>query len=1254
MGKLRILETYKSTLQMFIANAAFPLPSAPSTQQRFFSFPYSQVSRFVGRQRILSEFTEYLEEARDLQSTCKTAVLHGMGGQGKTQIALEYCRRAQNSGAFAFICWIDASSESALIRSFGTATEKLTKNSVAFPDNNSRVSYLREFLRRSNDRWALVFDNYDRPDGFRNIASYFPPCHNGVLIITTRHAEVVRLGKGIAVDGMKENEAVELFLERCRLETTRDDQAQAAAVVKCLGYLPLAIDQAGSYVSSRRIPLESFQEHYDRRKDVILKHTPLLWDYHKKVSNDQITSLMTTFTTWEMSLQQISPDVDADSIVHFLTLSAFLDSRSVGQSLFSAFLTWLPQDAHWTSIFLTQNQWDEFKYQDLLALLRGLSLIQDIQFRSREAHFSLHPLVKEWLRLRCPSADSTGYYQEAMQLVSVSIENSYEDETSFEVRSNLVAHADACMTDQNQTLTSASGLKSQLLEDITNSFASLYNSHGRYDDAGALYSLLLRSQERTGKTERWQTAMNLANTMRNLGRYELAAEVTRKVFEERKEYLGSSHLDTLRALEGLALTHCLQEKYDQASEEYQHILKEREAQLGISDLETVRALECVANCLRYKCQYSEAEAFYGWAMQIRARVEEHPGICAYSCMEGLAIIYRHQARLDEAIHLYRLVLHYFRTVLGACHPQFVQTILNLSIAYIHAEKIDVAGNMAEQALEGFRCLFGLDHPDTKRAAEQVARIQTMKINMSNRSLPHHGLQMQQQQRAPCFELTESRRTNPQWELSSLKRSIIQDGFGMDSMSMVPQKLFKVERGKYQHRFASTGQTYNDTKKTMHEGRNNRWKHNDLFQTLSVPDIGKTGPIISPNVSGVGSGPPLPLMDEEGRQQVQAAVSNSNFGHQLIMNSLKRSQKNIMDLFTACGAEYGAFIDFLLAHYQLGPDMKDYVGNTQLSRAAKHGHVNVVTYLLSRRDVAADSRNRQSCTPLMLACQSNHIEVMRLFLHRDDVDVNTRDSHGQTPLIHMAKSNQAEAFKVLLESKSVDINAQDNTGQTSLKWRAEHGNEELVCILLDMGAQHKKTTDGYNITPLSQAVVRRHFNIVNLIALQGIANPEKTNQAFLVAVQRADTNIARLLLDTGIVDINRKYRFWGTPLTIAAAGHQTATITLLLERGADPSIANAEGRTPLNESCKQGSTSIVKLLLDHSTAQIDVVDNHGKSPLHYAVEFGFQWTVRLLLNAGAKIDMERLEASRPKWVETGGREALLNLVREAFKERQEQT
>jgi hypothetical protein len=109
----------------------------------------------------------------------------------------------------------------------------------------------------------MVFDNYDQPSELRNITTYFPQGETGSILFISQHTDSERLGTTIRVMQMTENEGLELLLRQSKLKSNDGNAAEGRKVIRKLGYLPLAIDQAGAYISTRKLPLQLFAKHYD-------------------------------------------------------------------------------------------------------------------------------------------------------------------------------------------------------------------------------------------------------------------------------------------------------------------------------------------------------------------------------------------------------------------------------------------------------------------------------------------------------------------------------------------------------------------------------------------------------------------------------------------------------------------------------------------------------------------------------------------------------------------------------------------------------------------------------------------------------------------------------------------------------------------------------------------------------------------------------------------------------------------------------
>jgi hypothetical protein len=334
-------------------------------------------------------------------------VLTGVGGQGKTQIALEYCRKSV--ATYHGIFWIDATSKVSAMRCFDRLAKLLGKPGQDFADSEEKLSFVKDTLRLWPEPWLLVFDNYDMPEMF-SVSSFFPVAHGAgqsAILVTSRRLSAARLGSSIKVQGLTNEEALELLQSHSpQSDMSDEDVIEGRKIVQMLGHMALAIDQAAAYISVRQLPLRLFIDQYEKRKADLLKYTPVNeWEYKRETESDNeggaLNQNLSVFTTWEMSLDQMSSDYqNRQYIEDFLTQAAFLEFSSISETLFRIVI----QDRDlvapdWTSLFLHQGQWDSLKFEGVVEGLLNLSLIQSVQTTAKEVKFALHPLVK--VRFKC-------------------------------------------------------------------------------------------------------------------------------------------------------------------------------------------------------------------------------------------------------------------------------------------------------------------------------------------------------------------------------------------------------------------------------------------------------------------------------------------------------------------------------------------------------------------------------------------------------------------------------------------------------------------------------------------------------------------------------------------------------------------------------------------------------------------------------------------------------------------------------------
>ncbi|KAL4745854.1 hypothetical protein BDW72DRAFT_186006 [Aspergillus terricola var. indicus] len=189
--------------------------------------PYIASELFIGRSKELNQISEILQPL-DIQEQ-QRLVLGGMGGIGKTQLAIAYARSCHQT--YDSVFWLNAESEATLRDSFLLIAKQIFR--VQQPDKlqaEAAVIHTCQWLSDTrNTRWLLIFDNYDDPNTFK-IKKYFPFASHGVVLITTRQPNLVA-GKKIQIRPIQDVEDSLMILHsRSKRESTR------TGMVYCLSY----------------------------------------------------------------------------------------------------------------------------------------------------------------------------------------------------------------------------------------------------------------------------------------------------------------------------------------------------------------------------------------------------------------------------------------------------------------------------------------------------------------------------------------------------------------------------------------------------------------------------------------------------------------------------------------------------------------------------------------------------------------------------------------------------------------------------------------------------------------------------------------------------------------------------------------------------------------------------------------------------------------------------------------------------------
>jgi Cdc6-like AAA superfamily ATPase len=145
-------------------------PIVEAKLSEYSTIPKQRVKDFFGRDEQLNQITSYFS-SRDVNRP-RICILRALGGQGKSQIALEYCQ--QMNTVYRGLFWVNASSESTATQSYISIAQELDASAVGLLSDAEKVKFVLQTLAHWEERWVMVFDNCDDPKAFPRISEFIP------------------------------------------------------------------------------------------------------------------------------------------------------------------------------------------------------------------------------------------------------------------------------------------------------------------------------------------------------------------------------------------------------------------------------------------------------------------------------------------------------------------------------------------------------------------------------------------------------------------------------------------------------------------------------------------------------------------------------------------------------------------------------------------------------------------------------------------------------------------------------------------------------------------------------------------------------------------------------------------------------------------------------------------------------------------------------------------------------------------------
>ena len=253
-----VAQVFLSAVRKALIKAA----AMPAHQPR--NLPFASLGDlFKGREAALEELRAALAGAKGVAVAGRA--LHGLGGIGKTRLAIEYAwAREADYSALLFVRADDAAALNAGLAALAGASVLDLPEKEAREDEAKIVAVLHWL--EANPTWLLILDNVDDREAVAATANLMPRLKGGHVIVTGRAANFPPTLRTFELDALDEGAATQFLLERTaeKREAAKDDAAQAGALARELGGLALGLEQAGAHIATERIGLRPLSQALER------------------------------------------------------------------------------------------------------------------------------------------------------------------------------------------------------------------------------------------------------------------------------------------------------------------------------------------------------------------------------------------------------------------------------------------------------------------------------------------------------------------------------------------------------------------------------------------------------------------------------------------------------------------------------------------------------------------------------------------------------------------------------------------------------------------------------------------------------------------------------------------------------------------------------------------------------------------------------------------------------------------------------
>ncbi|KAN0070700.1 hypothetical protein V8E54_010865 [Elaphomyces granulatus] len=664
-----------------------------TSQNGCWMVPFNRNPRFLGRHNEIVELEQKILSNKD---QVRKMAITGLGGVGKTQIALEIAYQVRDRKPECSIFWIPSTSIEMVEQAYMSIGKHLGLQAVTPAEMKMQVK--AHLSSEKAGPWLLIVDNVDdrsiwlTSDGSSPVLNtYLPQSKYGFVLFTSRNQQLATKLVGpdvINICQMDDKMATDLLRASLIDKNLVNDHQTTTQLLHQLSCLPLAITQVASYINETGTSVATYLSLLQSQENVMVEL--LSQDFEDEWRYAGINNSVAV--TWLISFKQIQRLNPLAS--DYLLFMSCIDPRDIPLSL-------LPSDS------------SKVKQQNALGLLKAYSFITgQADGQTVSLHRLVHVATRNWLRNGEMLEQWTVNTGKRLR----DIFPSHEHKNRILWREYLPHALFILRSEEFQN-------DKQEREDLVQRVAKCLSSDGRYDQAGALFKEVLenKSKRLTNDDEEMLDSMAwMALAYERQGRWTEAEKLFVQVVQTMKTVLGPDHLDTLTSMNNLASTYLDQGRWTEAEKLHVQVMETRKTVLGPEHPDTLTSINNLAVNYGDQGRWTKAETLQMQVMQTRKTVlgPEHPSTLI--SMNSLAYTYRKQGRWTEAEKLQVQVIETSKTVLGPEHPDTLTSMNNLALTYWSQGRWTEAEKLQVQVLETRKTVLGPDHPDTLKSMNYLS------------------------------------------------------------------------------------------------------------------------------------------------------------------------------------------------------------------------------------------------------------------------------------------------------------------------------------------------------------------------------------------------------------------------------------------------------------------------------------------------------------------------------------------------------